>query len=106
MSVLASQFSVILPPPSRLDTVGGYVQWRAFGGLAILFAVWALASASGAARGDEERGVVEALLTSGGTRLGLIGSRIVAFAASRAIAAMAAGLGEFVGVTSVPGYVC
>jgi ABC-2 type transport system permease protein len=100
MSVLASQFSVILPPASRLDTVGGYVQWRAFGGLAILFAVWALASASGAARGDEERGVVEALLTSGVTRLGLIGSRIVAFAASSVIAAMAAGLGVVVGVTT------
>ena len=100
MSVLASQFSVILPPPSRLDTVGGYVQWRAFGGLAILFAVWALASASGAARSDEERGVVEALLTSGVTRLGLIGSRVVAFAASSVIAAMAAGLGVVVGVTT------
>jgi len=100
MSVLASQFSVILPPPSRLDTVGGYVQWRAFGGLAILFAVWALASASGAARGDEERGVVEVLLTSGVTRLGLIGSRIVAFAASSVVAAMAAGLGVLVGVTT------
>ena len=100
MSVLASQFTVILPPPSRLDTVGGYVQWRVFGGLAILFAVWALASASGAARGDEERGVVEALLTSGVTRLGLIGSRIVAFAASSVIAAMAAGLGVVVGVTT------
>ena len=100
MSALASQFTLILPPPGRLDTVGGYVQWRSFGGLAILFAVWALASASGAARGDEERGVVEALLATGVTRLGLIGSRIVAFAASSVIAGLAAGLGLVIGATS------
>ena len=41
MSQLASQLTFILPPPAGLDTVGGYVEWRAFGGLAILFAVWA-----------------------------------------------------------------
>ena len=28
MSALAAQFSVILPPPVRLDTAGGYVQKR------------------------------------------------------------------------------
>jgi ABC-2 type transport system permease protein len=100
MSALASQFTVILPPPSRLDTVAGYVQWRSFGALAILFAIWALASASGAARGDEERGVVEALLATGLTRLGLTGSRIVAFAASSSIAALAAGLGLIVGAAN------
>lgn len=100
MSALASQFTVVLPPPSRLDTVGGYVQWRSFGALAILFAVWALASASGAARGDEERGVVEALLATGLTRLGLIGSRIAAFAASSFIAGLAAGLGLMVGAVN------
>jgi len=53
MTQLAAQLTILLPPPTRLDTVGGYVEWRSFGGLAILFAVWALVSASGAARGDE-----------------------------------------------------
>jgi ABC-2 type transport system permease protein len=100
MSALATQFTLILPPPSRLDTVAGYVQWRSFGGLAILFAVWALASASGAARADEERGVVESLLASGVTRPGLIGSRIAAFAASSFIAALAAGLGLIAGAAN------
>jgi len=100
MTALATQFTLILPPPSRLDTVAGYVQWRSFGGLAILFAVWALASASGAARADEERGVVESVLAAGVTRLGLIGSRIAAFAASSFIAALAAGLGLIAGAAS------
>src|SRR5258708_29712364 len=66
MSILAEQFTVIIPPPMSPETVGGYVQWRAFGFLAILFAIWGLASASGAARGDEERGLVPSVLAPGG----------------------------------------
>ena len=100
MTGLASRFTVILPPPNRLDTVGGYVQWRSYGGLAILFAVWALASASGAARGDEERGIVEAVLAAGVSRIGAIASRTAAFGASSFVAALAAGLGLIVGVAN------
>ncbi|HXJ48199.1 MAG TPA: hypothetical protein VNF91_03435, partial [Candidatus Acidoferrum sp.] len=40
MSQVASQLTFILAPPSGLDTVGGYVEWRSFGGLAIVFGVW------------------------------------------------------------------
>ncbi len=98
ISALASQFSVILPPPIRLDTAGGYVQWRAYGALAILFAVWALVSAGGAARGDEERGLVEALLAASASRGQIVATRVFAFAASSFVAALAAGLGFAVGV--------
>jgi ABC-2 type transport system permease protein len=100
MSVLASRFTVILPPPIRPDTVGGYVEYRSYGGLALLFAVWALASASGAARGDEERGLVEAALATGLTRLSLTASRVLAFAAGSLVAALAAGLGLILGATN------
>ena len=99
MSALASRFTLILPPPSRLDTVGGYVQWRSFGSLSILFAVWALASASAAARGDEERGLVEAELAATLTRAGLIASRLAGFAAASLVAALAGGLGLIVVAT-------
>jgi ABC-2 type transport system permease protein len=97
MSQLASQLTLILPPPTSLDTVGGYVQWRSFGGLAILFAVWALASGSGAARGDEERGLVEAVLSTGLTRSRWLASRVTGFAAASLVAALAGGLGLVVG---------
>src|SRR6202051_5111925 len=80
MSQLASQLTFILPPPAGLDTVGGFVEWRAFGGLAILFAVWALVSGSGATRGGEERGVVEAILATGITRVEWLSARVAAFA--------------------------
>src|SRR5258708_14470900 len=60
MSILAEQFTVILAPPMSPETVGGYVQWRAFGFLSLLFAIWGLCSASGAARADAERSLAPA----------------------------------------------
>src|SRR6267143_1050203 len=77
---IAAQLTVLLPPPMRLDTVGGYVQYRAYGSLAVVFVIWALASASGAARGDEERGLVEVILATGLSRVQAIAARFAAFA--------------------------
>src|SRR3979411_132082 len=91
MTQLASGLTLILPPPARLDTVGGYVEWRSFGGLAIVFAVWAMISASGAARGDEEHGLVESVLAAGLPRFEWIISRVAGFAAGAVAAAPAGG---------------
>ena len=100
MSIIAAQFSVIVPPPVRLDTVGGYVQFRAFGALALAFAIWALVAASGAMRGDEERGIVEAVLAAGVSRPRLISARVAAFAIGSLVAALAASVGMLAGVAS------
>ncbi len=100
MSVLAAQFTVILAPPDRPDTVGGYVQWRAFGFLAILFAIWGLVSASGAARGDEERGLVQAVLAAGVSKPRLMAARMTAFALGSLVGAFAASAGLLVGVAT------
>ena len=94
---IASQLTVLLPPPSRLDTVGGYVQFRAYGSLVIVFAIWALASATGAARGDEERGLVEMILATSLSRARAVAARIAAFAIASFVAALAASLGVIVG---------
>jgi ABC-2 type transport system permease protein len=93
MTTLAAQFVALFPAPIRPDTVGGYVQFRGFAPLAILFSAWALASATGSARGDEERGVVEAELAAGVPRPALVASRLAAFAIAIIVAAAAAGAG-------------
>ena len=98
MSQLASQLTFILAPPTGLDTVGGYVEWRSFGGLAIVFAVWALMSAGGVARGDEERGLVEAVLATGVTPSRWLASRVTAYGLTSFVAALAGGLGLLAGV--------
>lgn len=81
----------------RLDTVGGYVQYRAYGSLVIVFSIWALASASGSARGNEERGLVEMILATGLSRMQAVAAHIGAFAIASFGAALAASAGLMVG---------
>ena len=97
ITVLAGQFTVLLAPPFRADTVGGYVQFRVYGALAILVAVWAVAAAAGT-RGDEERGLLEAVLATGVSRADAIASRFFAFAVGSVVVAAAAALGFVLGV--------
>ncbi len=65
VTVLGATFAWLLPLPVRPDTAAGYLQWRGYGFLAIVFAVWGLFSACGAVRRDEDRGLVESWLSSG-----------------------------------------
>jgi len=99
MALLAEQFTVLIAAPLRPDTVGGYVQWRAYSFFAVLFAIWALVSAYGAARGDEERGLIEQVLATGTARADALVTRVLGFAAGCVVAVAAAALGMFVGVS-------
>ncbi len=84
--LLAVQMSYMLPLPRQLDTLAGYMQWRVFGSIPIMLAVWAAFAAAGATRGDEERGLVEHVLGTGISRARYLFARLSAFAASAAIA--------------------
>ena len=66
MEVLGAQLSYMLPPPERLDTLAGYLQWRYFGLIALVLSIWGVISSTGSGRGDEERGLVEQWLAAGG----------------------------------------
>jgi putative exporter of polyketide antibiotics len=68
-----------LPVPVRVDTVGGYLQWRVFGALPMLFGFWAVMSAAGATRGDEEHGLVEQWLCRGASRVRYLATRYLVF---------------------------
>jgi putative exporter of polyketide antibiotics len=94
---IAAQLTVLLPPPIRLDTMAGYVQFRGYGALAIVFAIWALAAATGAARADEDRGIVEMVLSTGLSRMRALAARIAAFAFASLVASSAASVGFILG---------
>jgi ABC-2 type transport system permease protein len=98
IGTLATHFTAILPPPIRPETVGGYVEWRGFHALGLIFGVWALASATGMSRVDEERGVIEATLAAGASRIELIGARVAAFTVGALLASLAAAAGFVAGV--------
>src|SRR6266545_3961858 len=79
MQVLGAQLSYMLPLPERLETLAGYLQWRAFGALVLIFGVWAVISATGSGRGDEERGLVEQWLAAGASRARYLATRVLVF---------------------------
>lgn len=90
METFGRTFTFLLPLPLRLETVSGYVQWRIYGGLTPLFAIWALVAAVGATRADEDRGLVEQWLSAPLGRGRYLGTRFVAFALAACIATAAA----------------
>jgi ABC-2 type transport system permease protein len=81
MTLLGAQLSYMLPVPVHIDTLAGYLEWRWFGTLVVIFGIWAAISASGSGRGDEERGLVEQWLAAGVGRARYLITRVAVFAA-------------------------
>jgi len=79
MQLLGRQVSYLVPLPVHPETLAGYVQWRVFGFLPLVFGFWALMAGSGVIRGDEERGLLELWLGSGISRARLTAARAAAF---------------------------
>src|SRR3982074_938557 len=103
METAGRQFSLFLPLPHGVETIAGYIQWRVYGALPLLFAFWALFSAAGATRGDEERGLVEEWLAAGVGRIRYVVTRFLTFALTAVIAiALTSGAIEL-GVVGAPG---
>lgn len=105
MEILGRQLSFLLPIPVQLDTVGGFLQWRHFGNLPLVYGAWGLLAATGAARGDEDRGLVEQWLAAGVSRARYLAARAFAFAlavtASVALMLAATSAGAALGGESV-----
>lgn len=85
MELLARQLTYLLPAPAQLDTMAGYLAWRWFGTVVLIYAFWGLLAGTGAGRGDEERGLVELWLSTGASRMRLIAARAAGFAAAAAV---------------------
>jgi ABC-2 type transport system permease protein len=94
---LGAQFAWLLPVPIRPDTAAGYLQWRGYGVFAIVFAAWAVMSACGAVRRDEDRGMVETWLATGTSRIRLLSTRALFCALLSAALVVVAGFSGWLG---------
>jgi ABC-2 type transport system permease protein len=92
MELFGRQISYLLPLPIRPETMAGYVEWRVFGFMPPVVAVWALFSATGAIRGEEEHGLLETWLSTGLSRSRLIATRMASFTIVAGIAIAATAL--------------
>jgi len=89
MTVLGKQLAYLLPDPVQLDTLAGYLTWRAFGFLGLIFAIWAILASSGIGRGEEEKGLTEHWLSAGVSRARWLLTRFATFAVAATIAIVA-----------------
>ena len=94
---LARPISVLLPVPVQVETLGGYVQWRVFGGLPFVVVGWALLAGTAAIRGEEQRGLLEQWLACGIGRVRWVAVRTLGFALALASVALVAGLAAAAG---------
>ena len=93
---VARSTTYLLPLPEHLETLGGYLAWFLFGFMPVFFALWGLMSGTAAARGAEERGLIEAWLAQGMRRRRYVVTRVAVFgvpaAAAVVLPAVTAGL--------------
>jgi len=89
MEALGRTLTYLLPIPQHLETIGGYLQWRVYGAIDLLFAFWAIMSASGAMRGDEDKGLIEQWQSGGAGALRYTAYRFVGFALTAMVAVVA-----------------
>lgn len=99
IELLGRQLTFLLPVPTQVETIAGFLQWRHFGTLPLVYGVWALLAATGAARGDEERGHVEMWLAAGLARSRYLLARASAFALLALVSVSITCAATVVGVT-------
>ncbi|HZS14556.1 MAG TPA: ABC transporter permease subunit [Candidatus Dormibacteraeota bacterium] len=94
MKPLATQFSWLFPDPVRVDTLDGYLQWRAFSFTVVVLSLWAVFLGVNAVRGDDERRMLDMWLGAGVPRARLLVMRalsgIAALGAVTAVTCLAA----------------
>lgn len=80
IELLGRQLTFLLPIPVQIETLAGFLDWRHFGALPLMYGVWALLASTGATRGDEDRGYVEQWLAAGVSRARYLRARVGGFA--------------------------
>jgi len=80
IELLGRQLTFLLPVPVQIETLAGFLDWRHFGALPLMYGVWALLASTGATRGDEDRGYVEQWLAAGVSRARYLRARVGGFA--------------------------
>ncbi|OLD50672.1 MAG: hypothetical protein AUI42_02220 [Actinobacteria bacterium 13_1_40CM_2_65_8] len=89
MEVLGQSLIYLLPKPVGLDNISGFLQWRVYGVLPLLFGIWVVISGAGASRGDEERGLLDEWVSAGVSPVRYLVARVAGFFVAAAIAVAA-----------------
>jgi ABC-2 type transport system permease protein len=101
--VLGQSLTYLLPKPVGLTNISGFLQWRVYGALPLLFGVWVVVGAAGASRGDEDRGLVDEWVSAGVSPMRYLASRFAGFVVAAAISITATSAAIDIGAVSAGG---
>jgi ABC-2 type transport system permease protein len=76
---------VFYGPPRHIDTVGGFVEWRALGLAPVLLGLYLILSATGMTRGAEESRTIEVVAATPTTRIRLLLQQVAALVTAIAL---------------------
>lgn len=76
---IAVSFQFLTGPVERLDTIGGYLSYKIFPDIALLFAIYAATQGAQIIRGSETKGLLDLWLAAGRTRSEIMRDRIAGF---------------------------
>jgi ABC-2 type transport system permease protein len=96
---LAAQFR-FFGDPIRLDTPGGYTQFRTMGVVPVLLGIWTVLAGARMTRGEEERGAMDILLSTPQARARLLLEKTLALAAATGLIVLLIALWILAGMAS------
>jgi ABC-2 type transport system permease protein len=92
MESLPPIFSGILGPPEGLETLPGFLSWRALGFMPVTFGIWSIVALSGTIAGEAGRGSLELLVSTPMRRAAIAVQKVVAHVVAMAIVLLLAAL--------------
>ncbi|MGC8461687.1 MAG: ABC transporter permease subunit [Candidatus Dormibacteria bacterium] len=92
IEISAQSLSWLIPVPTSPSTLGGFLLWKAYDFLCLAYPFWAVMAGAGIVRGDEERGIIAQLLTSGVSRTEYLLKRALGFAVISFVSIFCVGL--------------
>lgn len=84
----------------RVDTPGGFTTYKIMGLLPLLLGIWTVLAGARMARGEEERGSLDILLSTPQSRARVLGQKALALAAATVVIALLIGLWILAGMAS------
>lgn len=83
-----------------LTTPGGYVTFKIMGSMPIILGIWAVLAGARMTRGEEERGILDIVLSTPQSRLRLLTQKVLALAAATGVIAVVLALWILAGMPS------
>jgi ABC-2 type transport system permease protein len=79
LAALPAVFQGLLGQPLRIDTLGGFVSWRLFNFLPVVYGIWAIIALSGTLAGELARGSLDVLASTPLVRRRLAIEKVLAY---------------------------